>query len=150
MNLPKNIWIYVKIFVLVANVIISFADGPEPIASGNDPLPFWITIIPVIFFGLFLPPFLCVPETTKQYTHTSAWSAFPFSVFRDPYPFWHLCMWSAFASAIPETYHALTPYNHNQLVMALLMWSFGAGALLGLARTNRGLRREMMDTKPVA
>ena len=143
MKLPKNFWTYAKASLLVVSVIVAFVSGPEPIDSGDSPPPFWLTIIPVVFFGLFLPPFLRAFKPTEQYLTASPWPAFPFSLFRDPFPFWHFCVWGAFAGAVPQTYHALTPYNHDQLVMALFMWSCGAGALLGITGAKRGLKRKM-------
>lgn len=147
MKLPKNFWTFAKAGLLVASVMIDLLAGPEPIDSGDSPPPFWLAIIPVVFFGLFLPPFLCAFKPTERYLTSSPWPAFPFSPFRDPFPFWHFCVWASFAGAVPQTYHALRPYNHNQMVTALFMWSCGAGALLGITRAKLGLKRRMENVK---
>ena len=143
MNLPRNFWTFVKASLLVASVAVAFVSGPEPIDSGDSSPPLWLVVIPVLFFGLFLPPFLRAFKSTEQYLTASPWPAFPLSLFRDPFPFWHLCVWGAFAGAVPQTYHALTPYNYDQLVMTLLMWSCGAGTLLGITGAKRGLKRKL-------
>jgi hypothetical protein len=114
----------------------------EPINSGDSLPPFWLAIVPVVFFGLFLPLFLRAFEPTKQHLTASPWPAFPFSFFSDPFPFWHLCAWGSLAGAVPQTYHAFTPYDHDQMVLALFMWSCGAGALLGITGAKRGLKRK--------
>jgi hypothetical protein len=146
-KLPKNFWTYAKVSFLAVSVILAFVTGPEPIDSGDSPLPFWLAIIPVIFLGLFLSPFLRAFQPTEQYLTASPWPAFPFSVFGDPFPFWHLCAWANFAGAVPQMYHAFTPYDHDQMVVVLLMWSFGGGALLGIAGAKRGLKRKMENVE---
>jgi hypothetical protein len=142
MKLPKNFWTYAKVGFLVVSVILAFVTGPEPIDWGDTPPPLWLAIIPVVFFGLFLPPFLRAFVPTQQYLTASPWPAFPFSFFRDPFPFWHLCVWASFAGAVPQTYQAFTPYDHDQMFVALFMWSCGAGALLGIVGAKRGLQRK--------
>jgi hypothetical protein len=143
MKLPKNFWTYAKVGFLAVSVILSLVAGPEPIDSGDSPLPFWPVILPVVFFGLFLSPYLCAFVATELYVTASPWPAFPFSVFRDPLPFYHLGAWACFAYAAPQTYQAFTPYDHNRMVVALVTWSCGVGGLLGITRAKRGLERRM-------
>jgi hypothetical protein len=146
MKPPKNCWTYVKVSLLTIFVVVAFVKEPETIDSGSSPPPFWLAIIPVVFLGLFLPPFLRAFKPTEQYLAASPWPAFPFSLFKDPFPFWHLCVWASLAGALPQTYHALWPYNHDQIVMALIMWSGGVGALLGITGAKRSLRRRLKDS----
>jgi hypothetical protein len=141
-KLAKDFWTYAKASLIAVSVVVALISVTEPIDSGDSPPPFWIAIIPVIFFGLFLPPFLHTFKPTEKYLNESAWPAFPFSPFRDPFPFWHFGAWGSLACAVPRTYHAFTPYNHDQLVIALLMWSCGAGALLGITGAKRKLRKK--------
>ena len=148
MKLPKNFWTYTKASLLSISFIVGFATGPSPIHEGDSPPPFWLAIIPVVFFSIFLPPFLRAFKPTEQYITVSPWPAFPFSLFRDPYPFWHLGVWACFTGAVPQTFHALTPHNHDQMVMALFMWSCGVGTLLGITRTKRILKRKIGTVEP--
>ena len=141
MKLAKDFWTYAKASLIAVSVVFSFITEPELTGSGDSPPPFWLVIIPVIFFGLFLPPFLHTFKPTEKYLNESAWPAFPFSPFRDPFPFWHFGAWASLTCAVPHTYQALTPYNHDQLVIALFMWSCGAGGLLGIIGAKRKLRK---------
>ncbi len=142
MGVPKNFWVYVKAGVIVFCVGCEFLGEPAEIDSGGNPVPFWVAGIPVVFFGLFLPAFLCAFKRTEQYLHKSPWPASPLSVFDDPLPFWHFGAWLSLATAVPLTSHALWSYNRDQLVLALLVWSCGAGGLLGVAGAKRGLKRK--------
>ncbi len=142
MRLPKNFWVYVKASVLVCCVGGMFVSGPEEIDSGGNPMPFWVAAIPVVFFGLFLPAFLCAFKRTEQYLYKSPWPVFPLSLFDDPLPFWHVCAWVSLATAVPLTCQTLWSYNRDQLVLTLFVWSCGVGALLGVAGAKRGLKRK--------
>ena len=143
MELPKHFWTYAKASLLLASVLVGYLIGPVPIDSGDSPPPFWLTIIPFVFFSLFLPSFLRQFKPTEQYLTASPWPASPVSPLEDPFACYHFGAWACFAGAVPQTYHALTPYNHDQMVMALFIWSCGAGALLGISGAKRGLKRKM-------
>ena len=143
---PNKYWTYTKIGLLVLLFISSFITGPKPIDSGDSPPPFWIVIIPIVFLALFLPMLLRGREPTGQYAQASPWPAYPFSPFWDPYPFWHLGAWVGLTGAVPHIYHALTPYNYDQLFVAIFEWSCAVGIMLGITRTRRALRRQIEHT----
>ena len=145
MKTPKHFWTFTKASLLACSAVVSFITGPDPINSGGDPPPFWLAIIPVAFFSIFLPPFLRAFKSTEQYVTESPWPDFPFSIFTNPFPFWHLCLWGSFTGAIPQTYHILKSYNHDQMIMALMEWSFFIGTLVGIILTKRGIRKEMSN-----
>jgi len=144
-KLPKDFWTCTKIVLLFVSVLVVFFSQKESTNSGASPVPFWIAVTPVMFLALFLPSFLRVFESTNQYAMASPWPAFPFSVFTDPLPFWHFVGWGTLLNAVPETFHALTPYDHNQMFMALFSWSLGIGALLGIRGAKRRVRMEMRN-----
>ena len=147
MKLSKNFWTYAKVSVIVISVVVPLITGPEEVDSSESPPPLWLAIIPVLFFGLFLPPFLSAFKPTKKYLNESSWPAFPFSFIRDPFPFWHFGAWVCLAGAVPETYHAITSYNHYQPFIALLAWSCGAGAMLGITGVKLILREKKQDVE---
>jgi hypothetical protein len=146
MKIPNNFWTYTKVILIVIVFVMEFIGEPAPIDSGDSTLPLWLAVIPVVFLVLFLPLFLSTPESSKQYIDKSPWPAFPISLFRDPLPFWHFCGWSSLIWAVPLTYHAFTPYNHEQLFLALFTWSCGIGALLGVEGAKRRLKRDLQNS----
>ena len=138
MNTKSKKWLFLQLCIILISAIPS-RSALKSVEGG--PISLWVYPIPLIFIVIFLPVYLKASKPTVT-TFQEIWYQFPFKVFSNPVPFYHLGAWACVCAGVSALFYGLIfVKGPKDFSTPFIVLSMGFGGLLGVWLTRRIVER---------